>query len=441
LGRIQSGGVDVPLQGGVNFGDGFTVETDAANKRLNLGFDSSGAPIGPGSEVGQAWTWDGSTWAKRRSRIRPSIDTTGTVDAAAAIQAALDSRAGACVELPDGIIRLNSPVSVPRGCALVGRPSGVSFGHKQFSDIDNVGTRIDVRHTGKAFLLRDQSTVESLCLYYPDQVTTGSSPTDYDYAFYGVTGGGENAYGFSLLNITLMNAYRGIFVSANGGTIDRVQGAPMLRGIDLGRCADVVRVSNVQFNSGGSAGMADSALVAWMRANLTAFGIDGADIACFTDCFAYGANIGIDFTDTDLDDAGSTVTWSGGGIDTATNAIRIPANASLWKLLMSNAYLIGISSDVIAFSDDIAGAFKPFISASNISTFGASTGCFAKWASTSYGRLVLHGAEISGYTGYGIQSASANAIGRLHGVGMGTTSRVDPAASGDFQDIGGWLSA
>jgi hypothetical protein len=230
-------------------------------------------------------------------------------------------------------------------------------------------------------------------------------------------------------------------VSANGGTIDRVQGAPMLRGIDLGRCADVVRVSNVQFNSGGSAGMADAALVAWMRANLTAFGIDGADIACFTDCFAYGANIGIDFTDTDLDDAGSTVTWSGGGIDTATNAIRIPANASLWKLLMSNAFLIGITSDVISFSDDIAGAFKPFISASNISTFGASTGCFAKWASTSYGRLVLPGGEISGYTGYGIQSASANAIGRLLGVGMGTTSRVDPAASGDFQDIGGWLSA
>jgi hypothetical protein len=317
----------------------------------------------------------------------------------------------------------------------------VSFGHKQFSDIDNVGTRIDVRHTGKAFQLYEQSTVESVCMYYPDQVTTGSSPVDYDYAFYGATTGGENAYGFSLLNITLMNAYRGIFVSANGGTIDNVQGAPMLRGLDLGRCADVVNVSNVKFNSGGSAGTSDPTLTAWIRANLTAFGIDGADIATFTDCFAYGANIGIDFTDTDNDDAGSTVTWTGGGIDTATNAIRVASNASLWKLLMGQVFLIGITSDVISFSDNIAGAFKPFISVSGVSTFGASTGAFAKWASTSYGRLVLTGGEISGYTGYGVQSASANAIGRLCGVGMGTTSRVDPAASGDFQDIGGWLSA
>lgn len=380
----------------------------------------------------------GLSFARRRHWIAPDIDLTGVADAAPEIQRCLNLRPGACVELPDGIVRLNSPVTVPRGCALIGRPSGMSFGHKQFNQISNVGTRLDVRHTGKGIIPQEQSTVEGLCLYYPDQVTTGSSPVDYDYAFYVSNG----AYGVSILNNTIMNAYRGVFISANGGTLDTMQGSPMLRGIDVGRCADIVRINNVQFNAGGSGGTADPTLVAWVRANLTAFSVDGADGAFFDQCFSYGSNIGYDFRDIDGDNPNhpSVVTITGGGIDTATNAIRIPTDGSLWKLLISDVFLIGITSHIIYFADNVAGAFKPTIMMKGLSSFNSSTGAIAKWDASSYGRFLLFGGECSGYTGYALQSASANAIGRLHGVGMATTSRIDPAASGDFQDVGGWLS-
>lgn len=397
-------------------------------------------PVGAGTEVGQSWTWDGNIWIPGRDRIRPAIDLTGVVPGDAAVQAALNSRQGGWVEIPDGKPRFNGPVTVPRGCALTGRPSGMSFGHKQFNQIPNVGTCVNVRHTGKAIIPQEQSTVEGLCFYYPDQVTTlpSGSPVDYDYTFYVANG----AYGVSLLNNTIMNAYRGVFISANGGLIDTMQGAPLLRGIDVGRCADIIRVNNVQFNAGGSAGTGDSSVVAWARANLTSFSVDGADGAFFDSCFSYGANIGIDFRDVDGDNPNhpSVVTWTGGGIDTATNAIRIPSDGSLWKLLMSDVFLIGITSDVIQFSESVSGAFKPTILMKGLSSFNSSTGAIVKWVSASYGRFVLFGGELSGYSGYALQSASANAIGRLNGVGTATTSRIDPAALGDFQDFGGWLS-
>lgn len=58
-----------------------------------------------GDEVGQKLEWTGSVWIKKRGWITPDVDLTGAADATTAINSALASRAGACVNLPEGLIR------------------------------------------------------------------------------------------------------------------------------------------------------------------------------------------------------------------------------------------------------------------------------------------------------------------------------------------------
>lgn len=75
-----------------------------------------------GTEVGETLTWNGSIWVKRRGWFLPDVDTTGVADARAAIMAGFGVRNGMCVELPEGEIRIASPIAmVLNGLSLVGR--------------------------------------------------------------------------------------------------------------------------------------------------------------------------------------------------------------------------------------------------------------------------------------------------------------------------------
>jgi hypothetical protein len=76
---------------------------------------------GNGTELGRRIEWTGSIWAQRRFWITPDVDLTGTVDASTAINAALASRAGACVYLPEGSIRIADAITYTQnGSTLVG---------------------------------------------------------------------------------------------------------------------------------------------------------------------------------------------------------------------------------------------------------------------------------------------------------------------------------
>jgi hypothetical protein len=92
---------------------------------FNQAMAQAGIQFGTGTDLGDAPQWNGSVWVKRRGWITPDADLTGAVDAYAAIQAALNSRAGACVKLPEGSIKVSTALtSNLNGVTLVGEDEG-----------------------------------------------------------------------------------------------------------------------------------------------------------------------------------------------------------------------------------------------------------------------------------------------------------------------------
>ncbi len=117
--RVIRGATKVSQAGGAHvardsFGKKLTHFLGDRNPpRLAAGGGASFEAIfGRGSQAGDRIMWDGAAWVKRRFWITPDIDLTGVTDATAAINAALASRAGACVYIPDGIVKIASGLTM-----------------------------------------------------------------------------------------------------------------------------------------------------------------------------------------------------------------------------------------------------------------------------------------------------------------------------------------
>jgi hypothetical protein len=262
-------------------------------------------------------------WVKRRGWMSPDIDLTGTIDARAAIEAAGASRPGACVYIPDGIVRLGSTLNVPNGCTITGDERGMRAGDRVFAGAVPIGTRFDIKHTGVGFNLTNQEcSVQNVGIYYPDQVVN-ATPTFYDYTF-SVTG-----IGCHLSNVTAVNPYKFLKVAANGFRADNLYAFPLNRGITLGRCPDVVRISNCHFIPITNY-QHGATLLAYVQANAKFYVIDGAEAFQFTDCFSYGGLVGVLFWDEDADGfKGSSGSWKGGSIDLHGDCVRVETTHGL----------------------------------------------------------------------------------------------------------------
>src|SRR5690348_4250956 len=135
---------------------------------------------GNGSEPGQVVEWDGTTWVKRRRWISPDIDLTGAVSCKTAIRNILAAaRPGACIEIPDGILRVGANGSVltddiftvPPGVTVTFAPRGQNYGHRVFN-VDapnNYGSALKVYDKGKLFTVSRGASVIGATLYYPEQ--------------------------------------------------------------------------------------------------------------------------------------------------------------------------------------------------------------------------------------------------------------------------------
>jgi hypothetical protein len=432
--RVLAGTANVGKRFVLTVGGGFVLNTDAVTFT-----EYNADAISPGSELGQKPEFNGTTFVPRRFWITPDVDVTGVSDATAAINAALAARNGGCVYLPDGIIRINGQLTMARGTALVGRINGMHFGHKQYDVAANIGTMVNVYGTSAAILPHEQCTIDSLTFYYPTQ-NTNSAPSAFGYTIDAPLGSG--VHGLTILNVTGINPEKFIRVCVNGARLDNIQGAPLRRGIDLGRCADVVRVSNVHFNAGGvfGPGVSGATLIAWVLANGTAFSVDGAEAFDFSACFPGGYLIGLDFSDVDADSQTSYGHWRGGGIEGCPTAIRVHSDVCLATLNLSDANIAGASagSHIIDFQDTTAPVDRPRIFASNVSFWGSSN-AIVNMNNSSVGRYVQHGGAAFGYTGAAFRTGTNTVpVLRLSGVGTQTSSRT--SGSGDILDTGGWLT-
>lgn len=289
------------------------------------------------ADVNSPWVW-----VKQRNWLRPSIDYTGGVDATATIRNLALQRPGACVALSDGVVRLNSTLALPNGCTLTYEGNrGMRAGDRVFSGAVPVGCRLDIYHTGVAFDMTGQEcSVQNVGIYYPGQ-QTNATPTFYDYTF-NVTGIGSH-----ISNVTCVNPYQFIKCAANGARFDNLYAYPLVTGIYLGRCPDVIRTSNVHFSPLTNYQFG-STLTAWVQANCAAYVVDGAEAFMFTDCFAFGVDSGLRFADMDGDGfRGSSGSFKGGSFDQCGACIRVDPTHGL--------SLTGVSVYGMSFDTKIGG--------------------------------------------------------------------------------------
>jgi hypothetical protein len=394
--------------------------------------------VAGGTELGQKLQWDGAVYTPRRNWITPGIDLTGAVDAAAAINSALSSRTGCCVELPDGIIKLNAPVNIPQGCTLTGAPRGGSIGHRVFAGVSNVGTRIDVVHTGKAFVPAQQSTLTNVTIYYPNQ-QTNATPDAYDWTVYL----DANAHQVTIENISAINPYNFIRQGGNSASarIDNVFGFPLRRGIVLNRVPGTTRITNVEFNP--AADYASGAtLKAWTAANGAAYVIDGAEEFFFSGCFAYGYSIGIWAVDDDGDAfRGAYGSWTGGGLDFCHRGVIVDANNMLTArgFRMSNCGIIGDGSGSIAllFNDSHVPTGvdqRPAIFMTNVATWNSDFS--VEMAAGSYGILSWLGGSAQVLAGPCFVRDGSNSKFALNTIVTSSgATRLGGAGSGGITDV------
>jgi hypothetical protein len=413
---------------------------------FNQAMAQAGIQFGTGTEVGEKPQWNGSIWAKRRGFINPDIDLTGTVDATATINTLCGAgqRRGACIEIPDGRIRIDGNLTVTAGITLTGGPRrGIRSGFRTFNvGYEQVGPTLYAYSTsGSLISLQQQASVHDLEVYYPNQSTTGA-PTAYGWTIEI----GANNHGCTVENITCTNPYQFLYVhEANGTKISDIWAFPRLIGMQFGRCADVVRVSNVHFN-GATDYAATSGLFDWVQANGFAFIVDGAEEINFTDCFAIGYLRGLRFRDMDADSfRGVYGSWKGGGLDRCAICVRVDSIGMLTArgFKISDCALIpavtGGAGIGIEMADTVTPSQMdhwPAIFCSNVSFSGSTYDTAVNIASGSHGVVTLLGGSIQQQTNQGVRNASATGILSMNMVAMATgATRSANTGGGTLNDV------
>lgn len=345
--QFASGTIYGVLSGTANAGSrfalsvppGFTLNTDAVTYAFT---DLSGIAVG--TEVGHRPEFNGTTYVPKRFCITPNCDLTGGVDAAPAINAALATRDGAWVNLPDGVYKIGSPIVMNRqGNTLTGSPRKFRQPYKIFNNgYVDAGTLLNVTHTGKGIDIEQPNCgVDGLEIYYPNQnpspaTTALGQLTACDYTFYVAS----FAHGASISNVTSANPYRFVYFAAGGGLLENLKGFPLLRGITFPRCGAAPRVHNVQFNPVGDYSNAvnvvtgNTYLAEWVKANGVACvmdGIEGYDNDSFN---VFGYNVAIWYFDEDNDGfTGVYGTWANTDFEACNTIVLVSQSGRTYQPL------------------------------------------------------------------------------------------------------------
>lgn len=380
-----------------------------------------------GDEEGSGITWSGGMWIPFRDAIKPDVDLTGdSANAAlntARINAAALDHTGCWVYIPDGAVAVTDGIIAQPGCAITGRPRGMAVGHRHFAPLFDTGTLLKVYGTGKLFTVRYDSIVSDFEIYYPDQVTSGSIPVVYDYAFYIA----PNEHGTTVRDIVAINPYKLLYCSAGGALLERLQGFPLNEGIHLARCPDVIRINDVHFNPANNSSMAQS-LIDHVHDTATAVLIDGAEGYQVSGLFAHSYDKGYSFEDADLDGAASYGRVSGGGLEGIHKCIHIAPTTGL--------VVIGGKFSEVAFVPEIGAGYHAVYAEDNfvpsdyrrdpgvhlvncsVHSGGGGTDSPIMLESTSHALVTWNGGQWHTFNNEGALNESLTARIRLRDIGM-----------------------
>jgi predicted RNA methylase len=217
----------------------------------------------------------------------------GTNDDTSAIQAALNaagSNGGGVVFLPRGNYLISSHLLVPAQTSLLGVWRAVTAYSQYLGTtllaVENAGTSNGVPFIT---LQGDNSTLEGVTIYYPNQVAN-NPPTPYPFAIRG--GGGNN---ITIQNVLLVNPYQGIDLATYGCPrhfVRGVYGQPLLMGIAVDQTYDIGRIMDIHFWPFWTQ---NTNIEAFQSANAVTFDFMRTDWEVVQDVFSWGYAIGARF--------------------------------------------------------------------------------------------------------------------------------------------------
>ncbi|MFC2116376.1 sulfatase-like hydrolase/transferase [Bacteroidota bacterium] len=259
---------------------------------MKWGVDLPRIPITPVPHIVQT-TWSDADVAivSLNAAEKPyNADKTGAADATAAIQAALDdcgNAPGGVVYLPEGTYRLDGNLVFKDGVTLRGdwkAPSDVdkSVAGTVLHIYGSKGEDSDDVNINSPILLGGSGGIRDLTIFYPEQDATNPIPYPYTIRC--------KSKLQTVMNVTLVNAYKGIRFETNSGSavghpnVYNVYGSPLRKGVRLNKAAAVPRIVGVYFDpaywaESGLAGSPSEAeiLNALRSLNSVAFEIEQSD--------------------------------------------------------------------------------------------------------------------------------------------------------------------
>lgn len=205
--------------------------------------------------------------------MSPTVDQSAKVNAAIL---AVFKDGGGIVTIPKGSIKMSN-ILIRKGVRLVGAG-------------DIATTVVVTDRTHSAMTMDAYAGLESMRIYYPEQVTAGT-PIPYPPA---ITGGPSYA---TIRNIKFQGAYDGVVMGGKGigvGSVllDNLTGFPLHYGIKFDNNTDNVRINNVHFNHNIYGDYASS-LLAWVYQHGVALMLLRADSPQVDSFLALGYSEGI----------------------------------------------------------------------------------------------------------------------------------------------------
>jgi hypothetical protein len=269
----------------------------------------------------------------------------GESDNTAAFQRALDEASkagGGVVHVPTGRFSFSGSLSVPNDVALRGvfaySPAHAGIRDKREELEPRFGSVLMPRggrgsEEGDAFIqLNSSSTLQGLCVYYPDQDPQAPEPAAYPWC---VSMRRNNP---AILDCELLNPYKAIDASFNQRHLIRnVHGQCLYQGILVDRIMDIGRIENVHWNPWWSFGP-----YKWTMANGTAFSFGRSDWQSVTNCFCWGYSVGYRFFEGEKGTANGS--YLGIGADNCHTCVRVEESA-MSTLLITNGEFVSIEGE------------------------------------------------------------------------------------------------
>jgi len=364
----------------------------------------------------------------------------GQTDDSPAIQAALNAAApfGGVVWLApsSNAYHCNGPLTVPSNVTFKGGYGGMRRGLRLYEEAP-CGSLLHVYTYGDFITMSHNSILDGLEIYYPLQTTEGvPNPHGWTIKI------PANQHGVTIRNICSPNPYQFIYAQADGFLIEGVQGYPLNVGIQLGRVADVARITNIQFN-GNCWSDATQSLRDWVQTYGVCLKVAGAEELMITDLFAYGYLRGIWFEAyADANFPGNYGSLTNFGFDAVQEGILVQTGGISGRqgFSISNGRIVPFQGQVGARTgikcSDTVPSIGPGISVSNVGFFGPHERSI--WIEPDSGaRITILGGQATEYQQEMVLCQSRNAAVRLVGMRSfnGVGPRINNPGGGDVLDL------